>query len=484
VNDSSRSCAFALLALAACAGQPAAPPAPKAPVAEAKPAPPAPAPDGAVDWLRRAEKLMKLGRSGNPDAYVQAREALGKCVELEPALSECHLLLGEALEMTDDEQGAARSYTQAITHEPSAPHLYAPLAATYLRFKLYAEAEQVLNEGIARVPRELKNAAGILRLYRLLAVVADARGDRAGVLRALEAGAREGGSDPELDFELGTNYASLTPPRRASALQALSRFNQRVCKGAAAVAYKQQCEIAAHVVARLGPEGAAREDAARPAEPTPPVPPKAIASGHLMLPPVPELPKRPLKEGDAFTVWGASYSLRSRAHRQDVVLQGEDRAIAITGYITKTNLAEAPKCSVHPAGRADAPDCRSPIPTFWLGDTKDAPPADCIRVLGWAANFAQIFSAIASFDRKQPAAYSDDIWGVEIPNPLPAVGAKVTVHGSYGTTFTKASTGMDVEPEMGILTYKKLDLLQPAPELATLPGVRRRAQGPATAIGP
>jgi hypothetical protein len=484
VNDSSRSCAFALLALAACAGQPAAPAAPQARVSETKAPAPALAPDGAVDWLRRGEKLVKAGSSGHPEAYVQAKEALGKCVELEPALSECHLLLGEALELTDDEQGAARSYTQAITHEPSAPHVYVPLAATYLRFKLYAEAEQVLNEGIARVPRELENAAGILRLYRLLAVVADARGDRAGVLRALEAGAREGGSDPELDFELGTTYASLTPPRSADALQALSRFNQRVCKGAPAVAYKQQCEIAAHVVVRLGPEGAARGGAVRSVEPTPAlVQPKAIASGPLALPPVPELPKRPLKEGDAFTVWGASYSLRSRAHRKDVVHPG-DRALAITGYITKTNLAEAPKCAVHPAGRADAPDCRSPIPTFWLGDTKDAAPADCIRVLGWAANFPQIFSAIASFDRKQSAAYSDDIWGVEIPNPLPAVGAKVTVHGSYGTTFTKASTGMDVEPQMGILTYDRLELLEPAAELATLPGVRRRAQKPGAVTGP
>jgi hypothetical protein len=84
-------------------------------------------------------------------------------------------------------------------------------------------------------------------------------------------------------------------------------------------------------------------------------------------------------------------------------------------------------------------------------------------VLGWAANFSQIFSAIASFDKQQPASYSDELYGTEMPNPLPAVGAKVTVRGSYGTTFRKATSGMDVEPQMGILTFEKLEVLEPAP---------------------
>jgi hypothetical protein len=418
---------------------------------------------------------MQLGATGHPDAYVQAKEALAKCIEREPKRSDCHLLLGEARELSDDEQGALHAYTAAVEHEPSAPHVYVPLAATYLRFKLLAEAEQVLREGVARVPSELANAAGILRLYRLLAVVADARGDRAAMLGALEAGAREGGSDPELDFELGTTYATLVPPRTADALQALKRFNQRVCRGGAAVAYQEQCQIAAQLLPRLESAHAATSTV----PPVVPAPPRPVASGPLALPRVPELPKRLLKVGDAFTVWGASYSLRSRAHRKDVVSpDGKPVPIAITGYVTKTNLADAPKCAVHAAGRADPPDCRSPIPAFWLGDTKDAAPADCIRVLGWAANFPQIYSAIASFDRKQPAAYSDAFWGVEIPNPLPAVGAKVTVYGSYGPSFTKASAGVDVEPQMGILTYERLELLEPASELATLPGVRRRAPKP------
>ncbi len=476
MNPPSRLFTLALLGLAACAGPPPAPAVAPSPAEPPKAPPSAPPLETADDWLRRAQKLMQLGVAGHPEAFVQAKEALAQCIAREPRRSECHLLLGEARELTDDEQGALVAYTAAVEHEPTAPHVYVPLAATYLRFKLFAEAEQVLREGVARVPSELENAAGILRLYRLLAVVADARGDRRAMLSALEAGAREGGSDPELDFELGTTYATLAPPRNADALHALKRFSQRVCRGGAAVAYKEQCQIAAQLLPRLEGPGTAAPTATPAAVPAPP---KPVASGPLALPPVPELPKRPLKDGDAFTVWGASYSLRSRAHRKDVVSpDGKAAPIAITGYVTKTNLGEAPKCAVHRTGLADPPDCRSPIPAFWLCDTKDAAPADCIRVLGWASNFAQIFTAIASFDRKKPEGFTDEIWGVELPNPLPAVGAKVTVHGSYGPSFSKASSGMDVEPQMGILTYEKLELLEPAPELATLPGVRRRAPRP------
>ena len=44
--------------------------------------------------------------------------------------------------------------------------------------------------------------------------------------------------------------------------------------------------------------------------------PRPAQSGaKASLPPAANLPKRPLKNGDAWTVWGASYSLRSRVHR-------------------------------------------------------------------------------------------------------------------------------------------------------------------------
>jgi len=204
--------------------------------------------------------------------------------------------------------------------------------------------------------------------------------------------------------------------------------------------------------------------------------PRAAPSGvKASLPPVPNVPQKPLKSGDAYTVWGASYLLRSRVHHKDVA----DKNLKVTGYISKTNLMDAPKCAVHKTGKEDPEGCRPPIPTFWLCDTKDAPDADCIRVMGWASNFAQLHDAIEQFDKppppgKEKEAFTDNFWGVKVPDPLPAKGAKITVKGDYATTFTKATSGTVADPIMGLLTYNEIEVLEKAPELATLPGMKRK----------
>jgi len=202
--------------------------------------------------------------------------------------------------------------------------------------------------------------------------------------------------------------------------------------------------------------------------------PRPAASGaKASLPPAANLPKRPIKNGDTWTVWGASYSLRSRVHRKEVA----GKRLSIAGYIVKTNLGDAPACAVHKAGKADPEKCNAPVPAFWIADTKDAPEADSIKVMGWASNFAQIFDAIDEFDKgkdKDKTEYNDSNWGVKVPNPLPAAGAKVTVTGVYGTTFSKASSGAEADPFMGVVDFQEMTVQEPAPELATLPGKKRR----------
>jgi hypothetical protein len=200
--------------------------------------------------------------------------------------------------------------------------------------------------------------------------------------------------------------------------------------------------------------------------------PRAAYNGpKASMPSVPNVSKKPVKNGDAYTIWGASYSLRSRVHRKDVA----GKKITLVGYITKTNLPDAPACAVHKGGKADPENCKPPIPAFWIGDTKDAPQNETIKVLGWASNFAQIYDAIKEFDKgKEDAEYSDTFWGVKIPNPLPAVGAKVSISGTYSTTFTQSSTGAEADPFMGLIAMQEMKVLEPAPELSTLPGLKRR----------
>jgi hypothetical protein len=203
-----------------------------------------------------------------------------------------------------------------------------------------------------------------------------------------------------------------------------------------------------------------------------PYKPRGANSGaHASLPPAANLPKRPMKNGEAWTVWGASYSLRSRVHRKEVA----SKRLSINGYIVKNNMKDAPACAVHKAGKADPEDCKAPVPAFWIGDSKDAAEADCIKVMGWASNFAQIFEAIDEFDKgKENAEYNDSNWGVKVPNPLPAIGSKVTVTGQYGVSFSKASSGAEADPFMGVMDFQEMTVQEAGPELATLPGKKRK----------
>jgi hypothetical protein len=185
------------------------------------------------------------------------------------------------------------------------------------------------------------------------------------------------------------------------------------------------------------------------------------------LPAPPTLSSAPIKVGDAYTIHGASHHLRSRMHDTEVT----KAPISITGYIVEENVATAPSCAIHKVGKADPDDCQSEIPSFWIADEKDAgKDKPRIRVLGWAKNFASVFEAMTKYKNlkeiKNPEKdlYKDEIWNVDVPFPLPAKGAKVKVTGKYGFTFTKSSTGIVSDPVNGVMTYEKIEVLEPAPE--------------------
>lgn len=203
-----------------------------------------------------------------------------------------------------------------------------------------------------------------------------------------------------------------------------------------------------------------------------PYTPQPAPTVQANLPPVPNVPQKPIKSGDAYTVWGASYYLRSRVHHDEV----DNETISVEGYIAKTNYTDAPECAVHKGGEADPEDCKAPIPTFWLAESKDAAESDAIPCMGWASNYAQLYDAIEEVDKKgfKEAEPMDTLWGNPIPVPLPSTGVKVRVTGRYSTTFTGSSTGTEADPIMGILTFQKIEYLEDPTELASLPGMKKR----------
>ncbi len=195
------------------------------------------------------------------------------------------------------------------------------------------------------------------------------------------------------------------------------------------------------------------------------VPRPAYSGAQPALPAVPRLPKRALRQGSAFTVWGASSSLRHPVRRQEV----ERQTILVRGVIQQTNLPDAPRCAVHPPGKADPADCMPPLPTFWLCDRASDELGDCIQVVGWASNFAQIYGALRQYAKRNSEPYIDSYWGVVIPDPLPAAGAEVTVEGQYAFSWPGASTGTVSVPIMGVLGYRSIEVHQRAPVAARLP---------------
>jgi hypothetical protein len=201
----------------------------------------------------------------------------------------------------------------------------------------------------------------------------------------------------------------------------------------------------------------------------------AVSGKKASMPAVPTLPQKPKKTSDgAYTVYGITHDLRSRVHFEDV----NGKQLSIVGYIVKTNYEDAPKCAVHKTGKGDPPDCKAPVPTFWIADDK-GDTKDTIAVMGWASNYAQIFSMIELIDRQPKgkeleAKAQDPVWGVDIPNPIPNVGAKIKVTGNYSKTFTKASSGTAANPKYGIMTAEKIEYLEQAPDKAYLPGMKKK----------
>ena len=200
----------------------------------------------------------------------------------------------------------------------------------------------------------------------------------------------------------------------------------------------------------------------------------AVSGKKASLPAVPTLPTKVKKQGDAYTIWGVTHDLRSRVHSEEV----NGKKISLVGYIVKTNLDSAPKCAIHKTGKGDPADCKSSIPTFSIADEK-AETKDMIDVMGWASNYAQVFTMIEGIDKaakgkEGDVKVADEFWGMDLPNPIPNVGAKVKVTGSYGTTFTKSTSGAAANPKYGIMTVEKIEYLEPAAEKAYLPGMKKK----------
>lgn len=428
------------------------------------------APNVATYQRWRGDALVKLAWAADPSPrqglFEAAREPLERCLMLDAKLGDCAYLLAQVEESAEHAQAAADLYLQAIAREPLVPRYYVSLALWLRAFKQAEQAEMVLTEGLRKIEPFEKNRAELAHMAMLAALLSTRRHDTKAQLEWLEkAEALAGEETPDVAYQLATVYFQLAdtdavPSNKEKAQRLFNTFSKRVCRGATASKYHAECDVASRLIERMGsPYVKPTLAKSVPVVPLPPGMPR------------PKLALQAVRAGGSFTVWGAAYYLRSVHHMHEVLI----KPVAITGYVTKTNLMQAPRCAVHPGGVADPENCYAEIPAFWLGDRPDAAEADCIKVMGFASNYAQIFDAIRQADGSKPEEpYNDSFWGQVVPNPLPVAGQKLTVRGSYGLAFAKASSGAESDPIMGILDYAERDVLEASLQLATLPGVKRK----------
>lgn len=196
---------------------------------------------------------MATDRAARKSSYDQAAKALRRCLATDPAFAECHHFLAEALQATKQMQAALEHYDRAIRADPTVPYFYPPYADALVALTQYDAASRVVSEGVRALPVTERNRPHLYGLHLLAFLVHQARGDRAGMLQAMEAAnAVDGDSHPEMLFNLGSTYATGTPPDPRGR-ELLSGFVRRVCRGAAAAKYADQCEIAQALLMKSSP---------------------------------------------------------------------------------------------------------------------------------------------------------------------------------------------------------------------------------------
>jgi hypothetical protein len=166
-----------------------------------------------------------------------------------------------------------------------------------------------------------------------------------------------------------------------------------------------------------------------------------------------------VRTDDGFTVYGAVHHLHSLTHAGEVL----SAPISVVGYVVDSNIPRAPKCAQHATGHADPENCNAEIPSFWLADDREGKSGPRIRVVGWARNFAVVYDAIAAYKKplttKKTQPVHDDMLDVDVPRPLPAVGMRVKVTGSYGVSKVVLS-GMVSDPMGGVMAWNGWQVLE------------------------
>jgi len=410
-------------------------------------------------WRRLGEAQLNLARATRDSGFREARASLERCLELSPQDADCHFLLGRALESLAEPQAGLSHYFEALRLAPESPTHYERPVELCLLYREAQTARALAEYGLGHLGTAEANASARRALHLLRYRAFEQQGDTEGMIDAVERAEREPGeAPPYTELLLGRAYLRREPQSLGPARDALQRFASDGCQGELEPRRQRDCDSAAALLRAIPT--------------TPPVTTTVVSPPPpLVAPPFPELPtlsRLPETVGDALTVWGAG--MRLRRSLQEFTSRFE--TVTVQGWIAALNLDQVPRCALHRPGVADPVGCTAPIPTFWLCDAPDASRDQCVRVVGWASNWAQLWGALESERKESPEPYIDDYWGVAIPRPAPRVGGPVRVTGRLDETYSMTTVGVEVDSVMGLFTLQKLEWVTPPTQELLLPGMK------------
>jgi tetratricopeptide (TPR) repeat protein len=209
------------------------------------------APKHASYYFLHGVALARQAAKAN-SGWGDAKGPLEQAIQLDPNVGDgdhygaAHFELAEVLLHMDDEQGALKEYTAAITAKPDTLAFYGPLAELYI--------QQVLKEGLSFAKEGDK---ALFALHSLLGDIYDRKGDTSRAVSEYELAKKACGLCNESGqqiafFNLGAAYASMNPPRKQDAMAQLQSFQKMICKGAAAQRYADQCTQAQQLATKMG----------------------------------------------------------------------------------------------------------------------------------------------------------------------------------------------------------------------------------------
>jgi len=211
------------------------------------------APEFASYWYMHGHALLEQAQKGSV-GWGEAKEPLQTAISKDPNYADAYEDLGDVNYHMDDEQEALRNYSKAIETKPDNLPYYVNYAALLVDLNYIDQAEQVLREGLSYSTGKEK---ALFNLHSLLGSVYEQKGNAPGALTEYEAARKacnqcnEPGQ-PIAFFNVGSAYATASPPRKSEAMSALQTFQKMVCKGAGAARYADQCAQAQQFATKLG----------------------------------------------------------------------------------------------------------------------------------------------------------------------------------------------------------------------------------------